>query len=281
MARITAALLALTASAGLGGCAYGYGDGYGGVSVGYGSGGYYDDYYSAPYYGWYDGYYYPGAGYYVYDQGGHRHKWKDHHRRYWDSHRHGRNGRENWADYRRDGDGRGDWRGRQDGDGGDRAEWRGRQGDGDRAEWRGRQGDGDRAEWRRGQGDGDRAERRRQGDGDRADRQGDGRGQATDGRARQDEVRGSRNQRGWGLRMPQAPNAGDTPAAAAATARPDSGARVAQRDQRATPAPANRGNSDTARADRPQRSQSTGNGASRQTTRSRGEQMRGSPNGDD
>ena len=108
MARITAALLALTASAGLGGCAYGYGDGYGGVSVGYGSGGYYDDYYSAPYYGWYDGYYYPGAGYYVYDQGGHRHKWKDHHRRYWDSHRHGRDGRENWADYRRDGDGRGD-----------------------------------------------------------------------------------------------------------------------------------------------------------------------------
>ena len=47
MARITSALIALTASAGLTACAYG--PGYGGVSVGYGTGGYYDDYYGYGY----------------------------------------------------------------------------------------------------------------------------------------------------------------------------------------------------------------------------------------
>src|SRR3546814_8244907 len=61
----------------LSGC-YGYDDGYGygGVSVGsgyYGSS-YYDPYYGGNY-GWYNGYYYPGAGYYVYDRGGKRHRW--------------------------------------------------------------------------------------------------------------------------------------------------------------------------------------------------------------
>jgi hypothetical protein len=71
----------------LGGCAYGdiglgYGGGYGGYG-GYGSyGAGYGSYYGAgygspygygsygygsPYYGWYDNYYYPGTGYYVYD----------------------------------------------------------------------------------------------------------------------------------------------------------------------------------------------------------------------
>ena len=101
MVRIASALLALTASAGLAGCAYGYGDyGYGGVSVGYGTGGYYDDYYDqAGYYGWYDGYYYPGWGYYVYDDGGHRHKWNDHHRGYWEGRSHGRDGSEHWGNW--------------------------------------------------------------------------------------------------------------------------------------------------------------------------------------
>lgn len=140
MARIASALLALTACAGLAGCAY---PGYGGVSVGYGSGGYYDDYgyYGAPYYGWYDGYYYPGAGYYIYDRGGHRHKWNDHHRRYWEGRGRGRDGREHWGDYRRDGrDGNG-WRDRPDRD--ERADWqrdrRGdRRGDGRRGEGQGR-----------------------------------------------------------------------------------------------------------------------------------------------
>jgi hypothetical protein len=73
----TAAVL-LAAGVGLGGCAsyspFGYGNG---VSIGYGNNGYYDPYYggygsryAAGYspYGWYDGFYYPGAGYYVYDQ---------------------------------------------------------------------------------------------------------------------------------------------------------------------------------------------------------------------
>jgi len=51
---------------------YGYGSPYYGRSgislgVGYGSG-YYGGYgYGSPYYGWYDNYYYPGTGYYVYD----------------------------------------------------------------------------------------------------------------------------------------------------------------------------------------------------------------------
>jgi hypothetical protein len=55
----------------------GYGYGYGGptVSIGYSSGyggyygsPYYGGYgYGSPYYGWYDNYYYPGTGYYVYD----------------------------------------------------------------------------------------------------------------------------------------------------------------------------------------------------------------------
>lgn len=70
----------------LGGCAYGdigMGLGYGGGYGNYGYGGGYGSYYGAgygspygygagygygsPYYGWYDDYYYPGTGYYVYD----------------------------------------------------------------------------------------------------------------------------------------------------------------------------------------------------------------------
>ena len=86
--RISTLMLAGSALA-LGGCAYGglgvglgYGSGYGGYgSYGYGSpyygygygspyyGGYYGSSYGygSPYYGWYDNYYYPGTGYYVYD----------------------------------------------------------------------------------------------------------------------------------------------------------------------------------------------------------------------
>ena len=51
---------------GYGGYGYGspyYGAGYGG----YGYGGYGSYGYGSPYYGWYDNYYYPGTGYYVYD----------------------------------------------------------------------------------------------------------------------------------------------------------------------------------------------------------------------
>jgi hypothetical protein len=95
--RIPYISLVAAGAVALGGCAYdglglGYGDpyysgygygspygyGYGGpsisVGIGTGYGGYYGSpYYGGygygmPYYGWYDNYYYPGSGYYVYDQ---------------------------------------------------------------------------------------------------------------------------------------------------------------------------------------------------------------------
>ena len=76
--RISTALVVLAASAGLAGCTN-FGP-YGGIGVGvgsgYGYGGYggygYDPYYAGygygydPY-GWYNGFYYPGTGYWVYD----------------------------------------------------------------------------------------------------------------------------------------------------------------------------------------------------------------------
>ena len=93
--RIGAALLAASAVLALSACATDDGYGYGGVSVGYGSG-----YYGDPYWGWYDNYYYPGTGYYIYDRGGARHSWNDSQRRYWESRRGGRPGRENWSGYR-------------------------------------------------------------------------------------------------------------------------------------------------------------------------------------
>lgn len=158
------AAIGLAGAVALGGCAYDDGYGYGGVSVGTGyyGGGYYDNwgpsYYGAgyggyPYYGWYDGFYYPGTGYYVYDRGGHRHRWNDGQRRYWEGRRdHWRGGegnrwrgRDNWSGWRgRDNDGRpdrpgrpgwsdrdgrpGNWANRPtrpDGAGGDRGRWRG------------------------------------------------------------------------------------------------------------------------------------------------------------
>lgn len=97
---LRAAALAATAFLGLSACST-YGDyGYGGrtsysVGLGYGSG---------PYYGWYDDYYYPGSGYYVYDRVGRRHSWTDSQRRYWEGRRGDRRenwrNRENWRDYR-------------------------------------------------------------------------------------------------------------------------------------------------------------------------------------
>jgi hypothetical protein len=85
-----APLAALVSALALGGCTYD-GAGYGGVNVGYGSGYYYDDYPYGSYdyapYGWYDGYYYPGNGYWLYDRGGSRHRWSDNQRRYWEQRR--------------------------------------------------------------------------------------------------------------------------------------------------------------------------------------------------
>lgn len=65
--RIRTVGLAIAAALGLAACTDGYG--YSGVSLGYGSAGYYDDPYYAggyggsSYYGWNNGYYYPGTGF--------------------------------------------------------------------------------------------------------------------------------------------------------------------------------------------------------------------------
>jgi hypothetical protein len=75
---------ALISSLTLASCAMDDGYGYGGVDVGYGSP--YYGYGYAPY-GWYDGYYYPGNGYWLYDRGGNRHRWNDRHQRYWEGRR--------------------------------------------------------------------------------------------------------------------------------------------------------------------------------------------------
>ena len=108
----TAATL-LVAAVGLGGCAsyspFGYGNG---VSVSMGDR-YYDPYsaygygsrygYGSGYapYGWYDGFYYPGAGYYVYDRYRNPYYWNDYQRRYWTVRRKDPSVREVWTDFAR------------------------------------------------------------------------------------------------------------------------------------------------------------------------------------
>jgi hypothetical protein len=155
MSPLRSLVLAAAAAVGLGGCVY---DGYGssvGVSVGYGGYGgygygnrycdpYWDDcYYGSrrglrydPWYGWYDGFYYPGTGFYVFDRWGGRRQWSDHHRRYWEGRRH-RWGNRDWDDPR--------WH-RWDGFRGDRRHWRGRDG----RDWRDRDERGWRSRDRRG-----------------------------------------------------------------------------------------------------------------------------------
>jgi len=107
VSNIRLAVLAAVSGLALSGCAYGFDDGYGGygglnVGYGYNSGygyGYgYDPYgygyYGSPYgygygdygyspFGWYNGFYYPGSGIYVYDSYRRRHAWNDTQRRYW------------------------------------------------------------------------------------------------------------------------------------------------------------------------------------------------------
>lgn len=117
-------VIILAAGVGLGGCAtyspYGYGSG---VSVGVGNGyGYNDPYYRgySPYgsrygsrygsgygygyspYGWYDGYYYPGSGHYVYDRYRNPYYWSDGHRRYWTVRQRDPSVREVWTDFVRE-----------------------------------------------------------------------------------------------------------------------------------------------------------------------------------
>jgi len=105
----TAAVL-LAAGVGLAGCAsyspFGYGNG---VSIGYGNGyndpyyGGYGSRYAAGYspYGWYDGFYYPGAGYYVYDRYRNPYYWNDYQRRYWTVRQKDPSVREVWSDFAR------------------------------------------------------------------------------------------------------------------------------------------------------------------------------------
>lgn len=95
--RLTIAGLLLAAGVGLAGCNGGYG--YSDVQLGYGTG-YYDGY--PGYYGWYGDYYYPGAGYYVYDRYRRPFIWSGDQRRYWEARR---------APYRGRYDGRPDWNG--------------------------------------------------------------------------------------------------------------------------------------------------------------------------
>lgn len=100
--KLKIALVAVAAIP-LGGCAA-FLD-YGAVGVGYDDPYYYDSYYDASWYGWYDDYYYPGVGIYVYDQWGSRHRWRDHHRHYWEGRRGRHGGHANWSGYSRGNDG--------------------------------------------------------------------------------------------------------------------------------------------------------------------------------
>lgn len=104
-------------------CTDGYG--YSGVSVGAGSGFYGDPYYAgggigSGYYGWYDNFYYPGAGSYVYDRYRRARPWSGAEQHYWQQRRYGlgdRNLRPDWRGFRPDrarGD-RGRWRDGQPG----------------------------------------------------------------------------------------------------------------------------------------------------------------------
>lgn len=123
--KLAASAALLTASLSLGGCTMDDGYGYGGVEVGYGAP--YYGYGYAPY-GWYDGYYYPGSGYWLYDRGGSRYRWSDRQRRYWEQRReHTRDWRgpstQPWQPGVRDDDRRRDWSGNRPDRSGERS-WR-------------------------------------------------------------------------------------------------------------------------------------------------------------
>jgi hypothetical protein len=134
-------LAALTAATvGLSGCVYDAGLGY--ASDGYGYNDYNCDPYSAfdSYYdcdnsygfynigfggGWYDSFWYPGHGYYVFDNYGRRFNMRDNHRRYWGDRRQrwyrdnrGHDGGRSYGQGRNHDDNRGDGRGHDRGRGG-------------------------------------------------------------------------------------------------------------------------------------------------------------------
>ena len=90
----------------LAGCASEYG--YGRPGYGYGGyPGYYDGYYGGgygPYYGsyfgWYGGFYYPGTGFYVYDQYRRPYRWNGAQQRYWQGRLNGYRGQRGGAEWR-------------------------------------------------------------------------------------------------------------------------------------------------------------------------------------
>jgi hypothetical protein len=66
----------------------------------------YDAAWGDPYWGWYDDYYYPGTGFYVYNNHRRRIRWNDDQRRYWEARHSGWRGpngsiRRNWRDFNR------------------------------------------------------------------------------------------------------------------------------------------------------------------------------------
>ncbi|WP_181814806.1 peptidase [Sphingomonas aracearum] len=165
------------AALGLSGCDdYAYGGG--SVAVGYGAPGYgygyvdpYYDGYGYGYgalggsYGWYNDFYYPGSGVYVYDRNRRPFRWNDGQRRYWEGRRgNGYRGQPNWGGfyrndrpgYGRPGQGRPDLngrpgygrpgQGRPDFDG--RPGYQGRPGNGQDGRW-----NGNRGTWRGNRGD--------------------------------------------------------------------------------------------------------------------------------
>ena len=86
--RIPYISLAAAGALALGGCAYGdIGLGYGSSYYGYGYGSsYYGGGFGSPYYGWYNNYYYPGSGYYVYDSYRRPYVMTTTQRAYWSTH---------------------------------------------------------------------------------------------------------------------------------------------------------------------------------------------------
>lgn len=129
MPRLRNAVLAAAAALSLSAC-IDDGYGYGGLSVGYGSAGYYDPYYdgygyggygygsgygygyaSPSYFGWYNNFYYPGTGYYVYDRYRRPYRMNQRQSRYWNERRrtfYGANRgdrrelRDNWREFRQE-----------------------------------------------------------------------------------------------------------------------------------------------------------------------------------
>lgn len=106
--------LILVSGVSLGACATygsGYGGGYGYGNSGYGNSGYGSGisvtYTGGNYYGWNGDYYYPGSGYYVYDNYRRPYRWNNVQQRYWSDRQsqwrqhYRRAPRKNWSDFGR------------------------------------------------------------------------------------------------------------------------------------------------------------------------------------